>query len=139
MLLVVQFGVTAFLAGLIWTIQCVHYPSFRRVGRPDFPIYHREHCERVGRVVMPAMVAELILAILCLRETPRDPWLVSSGGLLAVVWGTTGAIFVPLHRRLAQGYDAGAIQALVRRNWIRTLAWTLRAVLLALALRERGT
>ena len=39
---------------------------------------------------------------------------------------------VPLHRRLQGGFDAAAHRRLVRTNWLRTAAWTLRA---ALALR----
>ena len=49
--------------------------------------------------------------------------------LLAVVWISTFAVQVPLHRRLAEGYDAARHRRLVLSNWIRTLAWTARAVL----------
>jgi hypothetical protein len=41
---------------------------------------------------------------------------------------------VPLHTRLARGFDPAAHRQLVRTNWLRTLAWTLRALLLLPAL-----
>ena len=52
--------------------------------------------------------------------------------LLAVIWLSTALVQVPLHRRLQGGFDAAAHRRLVRTNWLRTAAWTLRA---ALALR----
>jgi hypothetical protein len=34
-----------------------------------------------------------------------------------------------MHARLGQGADEAALRRLVRTNWIRTLAWTARGVL----------
>jgi hypothetical protein len=38
---------------------------------------------------------------------------------------------VPLHERLSAGWDAAAHQRLVASNWVRTVLWTVRAVLVA--------
>jgi hypothetical protein len=48
-------------------------------------------------------------------------------GLLAIIWLSTAALQVPIHRRLLDGYDEAAVARLVRSNWVRTLAWTARA------------
>ena len=50
--------------------------------------------------------------------------------LTLVTWLHTGVVAVPLHNKLAQGYDPASIQRLVRTNWVRTTAWTLRAAVL---------
>jgi len=36
---------------------------------------------------------------------------------------------VPRHEELAHGFAVSTHQALVATNWIRTVAWTVRAVL----------
>ena len=53
-----------------------------------------------------------------------------SAALLVVLWISTFALQVPLHAQLAQGFDADAHTQLVRSNWIRTIAWTARGILL---------
>lgn len=70
--LVANVALAWFLAGLIWTIQVVHYPLFPRVGREGFAAYEQAH-----------------------------------------------------------GFDADAHARLVSSNWIRTVAWSARALLLA--------
>jgi hypothetical protein len=52
-------------------------------------------------------------------------------GLIGVNWLSTAIVQVPLHRRLEQGFEAGAHGRLVATNWVRTGAWTARGVLVA--------
>ena len=49
--------------------------------------------------------------------------------LLAIIWITTFGLSVPAHTRLADGFDPAAHARLVSTNWIRTVGWTLRALL----------
>jgi hypothetical protein len=49
--------------------------------------------------------------------------------LVLVIWIATMTTSVPMHARLGQGADEAALRRLVRTNWIRTLAWTARGVL----------
>jgi hypothetical protein len=130
MLLVLHFGVTAILVGLIWTIQWVHYPLLQRVGVEAFAVYHQEHCRRIARLVVPVMAAEVLLVVLCLIAEPQDPWLRLSLIPLALVWGVTALISAPLHRQLSGGAEAAKLRRLVATNWLRTVAWTLRAAVL---------
>ena len=48
LLLLLNFGFAAFLTGLIWTIQLVHYPSFGLVGKAEFVQFHQAHTTRMG-------------------------------------------------------------------------------------------
>jgi hypothetical protein len=122
---------TLFMAGLIWFVQVVHYPLFRRLGPTDAAGYAQEHARRTGWVVGPVMLAELVLGLALAARGGPLAWI--SLVLLGVIWASTAWIHVPLHRRLAVAPDPAAVERLVRTNWIRTAAWTLRAPL-ALAL-----
>lgn len=135
--------VTVMLAGLIWTIQVVHYPLFAKVGEADWVAYERSHQARITVIVAPLMLTELVTAALLLwpllsATTGRVNWLPVAGAVLvAVIWASTIFVQVPLHGRLEQRFDAAAIARLVSTNWIRTIAWTLRA-LIALELLHRA-
>ncbi|MBL0926573.1 MAG: hypothetical protein IBJ11_02830 [Phycisphaerales bacterium] len=131
-LLLSHAGVSCFLAGLIWTIQVVHYPLMARVGAEGFARYEREHMSRISLVVGPTMLAEMSLTCWIAVRTPGGvpAWAAWSGAaLLAAIWLSTILVQTPLHQRLARGFDARAIRALVLGNWPRTLLWTARALL----------
>jgi hypothetical protein len=132
---------TLALFGLIWTIQLVHYPMFAGVRRDEFPRWHETHATRISFLVGPLMGVEAVTAVLLCVAPPLGvpPGLVWLGaGLVLVHVASTAFLQVPLHRRLAAGFDAAAARSLVVTNWIRTAAWTLRAGLV-LYLVERST
>lgn len=120
-------AVTVALAGLIWTVQCAVYPQFAAVGREAFAAYHRAYVRGITAVVAPLMGAEVVTAGLLLAQGVRGPLFLGSLVLIAMVWLVTFLVEVPLHRRLAAGFDADLHRQLVLTNWARTLAWTARA------------
>ena len=126
---------TLLMTGVIWIIQVVHYPLYRRVGAQGFADYEREHCARISFVVLPLMLLELLCATALVVLPPQGsgslPW--TGLGLLAGVWASTFLLQVPCHRALERGFDARAASRLVATNWIRTVAWSLRSCV-ALAL-----
>lgn len=126
---------TLFLCGLIWTIQLVHYPIFFRLEQNLFGDHLYFHGRRISLIVIPVMTAELVSSgwLALLSESNR---IVHSTGLLLVVviWIVTFTLQVPLHARLLKGYDKDTIRKLVRTNWIRTLLWSIKAVLALLLL-----
>ena len=58
--------------------------------------------------------------------------------LVFVVWLSTFALQVPIHNRLKIRKDEILIRRLVVSNWIRTLAWSFKAVLITLAVIASG-
>ncbi len=123
---------TLAMGGLVWFVQVVHYPLFAAVGTVGFSTYSVAHARRTTWVVAPLMLAEagsaLLLAVY--RPPAVAAFLVWSGlGLLALIWASTAWLQVPRHTILAQGFDPATCTALVRTNWLRTGAWTLRGVL----------
>ncbi len=131
-LFLVHLCATLFMTGVIWFVQVVHYPLFDAVGREVFSSYSRLHTSRTSWVVMLPMLVELATALWLLgAPLPQLPtWARWSGlALLVVIWLSTAALQVPMHSRLEQGFAADAHSFLVSTNWIRTVAWTMRAVL----------
>ncbi|GAB3827728.1 hypothetical protein [Hymenobacter jeollabukensis] len=130
LLLLLNLAITAYLTGVIWTVQLVHYPSFALVPAAGFPAFHRAHLKRMGWVVMAPMVGELLLAGAWTWQARTAPAL-GALALVGFIWAVTFLVSVPLHNRLAaDGWSYAAVYGLVRTNWLRTLAWTLRLGLL---------
>lgn len=132
-LLLIHTAVTFMLVGLILTIQFLHYPLLNMVGRETFVAYQLAHIDRITFLVGPLMVAEVFTA-LALAALQTDPpgrlmlWV--SFALIGVIWVMTACVNVPQHTRLAGGFDAATHAALVATNWVRTLAWSGRGLLL---------
>ncbi len=82
------------------------------------------------------MLTELTTAAWLVLAGARDPWLLASLASLvplAFNWLSTWRVQIPLHDKLAAGFDTQAHQRLAATNWWRTAAWTLRGVCLMMA------
>jgi hypothetical protein len=133
LVLFANLAATLLMTGLIWFVQVVHYPLFASVGKPEFTGYEKKHSHLTSFVVGPPMLIEAVSAVwLCWLAPARLPsWAAWAGLLLvALIWLSTAAIQVPCHARLDTGFHAVIHRRLVRSNWIRTFAWTLRSALL---------
>lgn len=131
-LLLIQLATTLPLVGLIWMVQLVQYPLFSSVGGDAFPVYHEGHSARITLIVVPLMLLELSAAMLFVayRPTGLEAWQAMLGaGLIGLVWASTFLWQVPMHGRLAAGFDDGAWRSLVTGNWLRTFGWTTRGAL----------
>jgi hypothetical protein len=120
---------TLAMVGLIWFVQVVHYPLMAQVGQQRFTRYAASHSVRTTCVVAPPMLVEAALAgLLAVRPPPgvsaTAAWV--AFGLVGVIWLSTALLQVPMHRRLASGFDTQAHRRLVSSNWIRTIAWSVR-------------
>ena len=130
MLLLVSLVSTWYLIGLVWFVQAVAYPQFARVAVADFLTYHKAHTTWITPVVLPPMFVELGTAVALVWRSPHDGPLQIALALVVVVWVNTFAMALPAHERLTHGHDAAVIRRLVRVNWIRSIAWTARGLLL---------
>ena len=122
---------TLFMVGLIWFVQIVHYPLYSSVGREHFPEYEALHNRLTTWVVGPAMIVEMVTAVTLLRYSPNSSALLVWIGLalLAVIWLSTATLSVPAHNALTVEFSATAYRKLVSTNWIRTLAWSMRGLI----------
>lgn len=137
LILLAQVISTWFLVGLIWTIQIVHYPLFAAVGVDRFVAYEASHTRLITLVVGPVMLVEAATAglFVAMRPASIPAWIPWTGlGLVILIWISTAILQVPDHAKLANGFDATAHAHLVGTNWLRTIAWTARGVILAVAI-----
>ena len=69
----------------------------------------------------------------------QGDWRVLVGtGVLVVIWVSTFGVLVPLHGKLQMTGDVSVVGKLVRHNWVRTVLWTVRAVLALMVLAAGG-
>ncbi len=132
LLLLVHGAATWYLVGLCWLVQRVQYPLMARVGADEFALFEAGHVGRIGPVVAPMMLLELGTALalwLAGGDLARQPFFRVGLVLLVIVWLSTFLVQVPLHETLGRGFDTAAHTALVRTNWIRTIAWSGRGVI----------
>ncbi len=132
LLLLIHLAATLVMVGLIWFVQVVHYPLFDQVGRADFRRYEEMHQRLTTLVVAPPMLAEAVTSVLLLWLRPTVVPIGAVGiGLLLVgtIWASTFFWQVPAHAKLSRAFDAGTHRRLVRSNWLRTVAWSVRGVL----------
>ena len=133
-LLVLNLGSTWFMTGLIWFVQIVHYPQFAGVGTEAFAAYHRRHTTATTWVVGPPMLIEAVTTALLLWVRPSGMSMgmaIAGVTLLVIIWASTALLQVPTHDRLAAGgFNEKSGQWLCRTNWIRTVCWTARGILM---------
>jgi hypothetical protein len=125
---------TSFMCGLIWFVQLVHYPSFVFVNKDDFTKFEKFHCDRTSLVVMPLMLAEVLSGFyLYINGNPSELFIISLV-LLGLIWLSTFIIQTRQHEILISGYSIDTIKDLVKYNWIRTILWTIRLILITFPL-----
>jgi len=132
-LLFVHLVSTLLMVGIIWFVQVVHYPLMACIGPEHFRRYSQLHQSRTTLVVAGPMLVEALSAICLFVWFPPlrlSPAFLAAGVLLGLIWVSTAWWQVPLHQALAHGYDERRILRLVQTNWLRTLAWSTRGVLI---------
>jgi hypothetical protein len=129
-LIVLHLAATWFMCGVLWIVQLVQYPMLGFHRDAAFIEAHAFHTRRITFVVGPAMLVQLGTALgLTLHGKPSD--LSQIGfvvlGLTLIELALTGLVSVPIHNRLAKGYDAALHRSLVVTNWLRTAVWSAHA------------
>ena len=125
---------TWYLVGLIWMVQVVHYPLFAKVATDNYVEYQVLHQKWITWIVGPPMLIEAFTTVYLLYKLPEGisiTWAWVGVALLAMIWLSTAFLQVPCHNALSQEFNPSAHRRLVSTNWIRTIAWTLRGILVA--------
>lgn len=131
-IIAIQLVTTGMMTGLIWFVQIVHYPLLAHVGDVTLHGYHQRHMKQTTWLVMPLMLLEVASAIalpFVLMDTVLQAMAWVGLGLLLAIWLSTFAIQVPLHRRIELARTAASVDLLVQTNWLRTVAWSLRLLI----------
>lgn len=115
------------MAGLIWVIQLVHYPSFKYIDPNQFSAFHEYHTYYMGIIAAPLMILELGISSWLAYKNKKYTWAFL---LVIVIWLSTFCIQVPLHEQLEKSMSLEDINKLIDSNWIRTVLWTFKVVVL---------
>lgn len=116
------------MVGIIWIIQLVHYPSFLYVSKDKGYQFQELHMKRITFIVMPLMLIEFLSGAIVLYKEYNNLLLLISFVVLLFIWCWTFFVNVPIHSKLLKNFDDQLIFALVRSNWPRTLAWTIKLI-----------
>jgi hypothetical protein len=118
----------AFMCGVIWFVQLVHYPMMRLFDHNTFIATQLEHQSRTSRVVMIPMLISL-LASIALPILRLDALSIVNI-MFTFIWCCSTAFWqIPLHNQLAKiGFNEKIHLQLVKSNWLRTITWTLQLI-----------
>jgi len=122
----------SFMTGLIWIVQVIHYPSFKFLDRDRFSEFEKFHLRRVAFLVTPIMVLELCSGLALFyfwKKVYFWPMLINII-LLGIIWLVTIFLSRPYHVRLLKRFDLNLLHKLINTNWIRTILWTFRCIIL---------
>ena len=134
-MLAMHLALASLMVGVIWVIQLVHYPSFRFTDREKYVSFQIFHMRKISFIVMPVMVLEFLSGLLLvLYHSNHESLLRISFILLLIIWLVTALFFAQIHQKLSKGYDETLVRKLVSFNWIRTLLWTTRTIIITYCL-----
>jgi hypothetical protein len=122
---------TLAMTGLIWFVQIIHYPLFHQSDHSR--AFFKANTNRTGFVVIPLMLTEITTAALLLLPALKFPASIAIINLilLLLTWLATALLSAPCHRNLVRtGYNSTTVNRLVATNWVRTVLWTSRTLIL---------
>lgn len=129
LLLKVNLLSTSVMAGVIWIIQLLHYPSFHFINEKNYIEFQHFHMQRISFIVVPVMLIELASALLIAYFFESSLTIILLAFVLGI-WAITFIFFTNMHQKLTNGYDHSIVDRLVQINWSRTALWSLRLIIL---------
>lgn len=133
-----ELALCAFMTGVIWIIQILHYPIFSAISVERLSTEAANHARKITWIVGPTMIAEAVVAALMIRSQPQSSVALANAVGVAATWASTFLLSVPLHEKLQAHPSEPTVRRLVLTNWPRTVLWSARAVLLAAAILYNG-
>ncbi len=127
----------AWMSGLIWVMQVLHYPFFAKIRESEFANAHSSHTHRIIYLVGPPMFIEVITAIILIRDTDEPILFVINFIMIIFILMNTIFFSIPIHNGLRLIQDFKKIELLVLTNWPRTILWSLRLILLTIYLAKK--
>ncbi|CAM4334814.1 DUF4149 domain-containing protein [Zobellia nedashkovskayae] len=119
--LLLDFG----LVVLIWIIQRIVYPSFLHYKTQNLIIWHNVYTSRFSTIVIPLMLGQLAISIYQVIVV-TNLYTIISLVCIVLIWASTFSQFVPIHSQISKGIiNEKLLISLVKKNWIRTILWTL--------------
>ena len=121
---------TAILTGAIWVIQLIHYPGFGYIENKLFKPFMVLHIRGIMLFVFPMMLVEICTGTYLLFQGHFSSLFLYAMIFLYLIWLSTALIFSGYHSKLKDNKDDRIINNLVKYNWVRTIGWSFRLILL---------
>lgn len=134
LIFVLNLAATWYMVGLIWMVQIVHYAMFDRVGEDQFVVYERDHNRLITPIVAVPMLIELVTAAYLVYRSPpgiQSSVMIVGLAMVGLIWLATATLSIPYHGQLLNGFDPVAHRGLVTTNWVRTILWSGRGILMS--------
>ena len=132
-ILLINFTCATYLAGLILTVQLVHYPSFIYIDPKIFRKFHKFHIKKISIAVMIPMIIELASSVALVYLSPITINIILLI-MITFIWISTIALSVPRHNQLSSGKSPRLISELILTNWPRAILWPSRSIILFIIL-----
>lgn len=133
----IQFFSSFWMLTIIWFVQIVHYPLFKWVPIESRALYSERHQFYISWLVVPGMLLELgSLVWILIFGLYHWVWMMCTF-LLAIIWSSTFLIQVPCHQQLLIAPSDSLCDRLIRTNWIRTLSWTVKTLVIGYVMFNR--
>ena len=121
--------INAILIGVILVTQIVSYPLLLSVRSSEFSSYHKTYTKKISIVVLPLMLAELFITVYILFSNPSTAHIFAAL-ILLFIWLSTFFIQVPIHNIISKSKDNRILRKLIASNWLRTLLWVIKLLIL---------
>ena len=115
---------------VISLVQLVHYPLYKKIDTDSFSEYQILHIKLITPLVGPIMIAELVTSFLLFLNYSNGVFNIAFA-LILIIWLTTVLKSIPNHQKLTEGWNEKLFKELLAFNWIRTVSWILRTLLLS--------
>ncbi len=132
----IQIVCNSYLVSLVFMTQFITYPTFLDIDKDKFLEYHQKYVNKISFIVAPVMLIEL-LTLFLIAYLSSEFLIVKTLILLLVIWLTTFFIMIPSHNRISKSFDKKEIINLINYNWVRTILWSLKLLLIILLYFEK--
>lgn len=131
----IQLLVSWMLVGFSWYAQIIHYPLYKKI-KEGFVEYERAYIRRSAFMIGPLMLIEVITAIVLigLSEGFLIKFAVANLILIMFIWLSTFLFQVIQHQKLSIRFSRRILKNLIALNWMRTLIWTVKGVVMVIYL-----
>ncbi|MDN3508036.1 MAG: hypothetical protein P0S94_03860, partial [Simkaniaceae bacterium] len=103
----IQVVVTLVMVGVIWFVQIIHYPLYRKI-KEGFVQYERAHLRRMAYFAGPLMLIEAITAVMLILMLSKESLIslaIVNLVLLVLIWLSTLLFSVGTHQKLSTHFS----------------------------------
>lgn len=133
--------VTLILIGVVWYMQVVHLPLLKYAPENDRDKFAQLLKERLVLITFPLMTLEGLTSLMVVLNFVRVPMETAAARTSYTIYGIAFILMLinaiitfqtlrPLRNKFLKKYNEKSARNWENWNWVRTVIWTSRAILL---------